>query len=293
MVGRQVAQSATSGYADGPGPQRFVARAVRRVRGGWPDTMERSATWAAGGDHPPSGGVRPRGGAHRRADPRGWWPVRAEYAIAAAALAAALAVVAGWTIARTPPPGGVADRAAGRLALPPGGLAGDQSSDPASPSPGPSTSPEPSASPSSRSASPSAARSASSVTPAPATPSAAPSPSGAPSRAWTTLTVTATKALFRGDSARTNRTKLIMQSDGNLAIIDENGVTRWISGTADRGSQATFQADGNFVVYDTNSDPLWSSRTPGHNGAVLVLQANGDVCIIDHGEPVWCAGTAH
>jgi hypothetical protein len=107
------------------------------------------------------------------------------------------------------------------------------------------------------------------------------------------LTVNATKPLFRGDSVQTNRTRLVMQTDGNLAIVDENGTRRWTSGTGPTGRQATFQADGNFVVYDANSRPLWSSGTDGHSGAVLVLQTNGDVCVVDHGTALWCARTAH
>ena len=78
---------------------------------------------------------------------------------------------------------------------------------------------------------------------------------------------------------QTNRTKLVMQPDGDLVIVDEKGGIRWRSGTAGRGSQATFQDDGNFVVVDQTGFTLWSTRTDGHNGAVLQLEVNGDVCI--------------
>jgi hypothetical protein len=107
------------------------------------------------------------------------------------------------------------------------------------------------------------------------------------------LTGTATRSLSLGDSWQTNRTKLLMQTDGNLVIIDENGTTRWASGTAGPGSRTTFQGDGNFVVYDTANRALWSSRTDGHDGAVLVLQTNGDVCVVYQSAPIWCAHTAH
>ena len=119
-----------------------------------------------------------------------------------------------------------------------------------------------------------------------ATPSAAPS-------VWTTLTVEATRVLNRGESVQTNRTRLLMQTDGDLVIIDEFGVTRWRSASAGRGDHAVFQNDGNLVVYD-RAVSLWTSRTAGNNGAVLELRANGDVCIVKSGgDVVWSSGTAH
>jgi hypothetical protein len=68
------------------------------------------------------------------------------------------------------------------------------------------------------------------------------------------LTVEATQALLRGESVQTNRTRLPMQTDGELAI-DENGVTRWRSATAGQGDRAVFQNDGNVVVYDARMVP--------------------------------------
>jgi hypothetical protein len=245
----------------------------------------------------PSGSVRSPAGAHRRVEEdeetaRRRPPGRGRYLLAvAAALGIGLLAAVALTIPRTRGP--VMHDPAAPLARVPGGEATDRFGPAVSATPG-ATTPSRSALPGSRSpaASPSATR------PTPTRPAAPTSrPTGSPSRtagpAWTALTVTATKALFRGDSVQTNRTRLVMRADGNLVIIDENGATRWTSGTAGRGSQATFQADGNFVVYDAYAQPLWSSRTDRHNGAVLVLQANGDVCVVDHGTPVWCAGTGH
>ncbi len=125
--------------------------------------------------------------------------------------------------------------------------------------------------------------------PAVATPSpTAPGPSGP-----ATLTVSATRALFRGDSVRTARTVLSMGTDGDLVITDLAGKRLWHANTAGSGYQATFQDDGNFVVYTQPQQPLWSSGTAGHPGAVLVLQANGDVCVVAGVKPLWCAGTTH
>ena len=123
--------------------------------------------------------------------------------------------------------------------------------------------------------------------------SAAPSASPSASPVLTSLTVNATRALELGESVQTDRTKLVMRTDGNLAIVDENGTTRWTSNTAGTGHKTVFQDDGNFVVYDANMNTAWSSRTDGHGGAVLALQTNGDVCIVYQGTSIWCAGTAH
>jgi hypothetical protein len=241
------------------------------------------------------GSVRSRGGAHRRAGEdeetasRGHRPFgRRAYLLAvAAAVVVALLAAAKLTIASTVGPVTVADPygPTATLAPAPGGGATDGFGESPSATPGASNtalpgSGSPAATPTPTRASASASRPTG-------------SPPGAASPVWTTLTVTATKALLRGNSVQTNRTTLSMKLDGNLAIIDENGVTRWTSGTAGPGNQATFQSDGNFVVYDASARPLWSSRTDHHNGAVLVLQANGDVCVVDHGVSVWCAGTAH
>ena len=79
--------------------------------------------------------------------------------------------------------------------------------------------------------------------------------------------------LDRGQSVHTNRTRLVMEYGGDLAIYDETNRLRWSSGTAGRGYRAVFQSDGNLVVYDQNWTGLWTSGTAGHNGAVLVLDA--------------------
>jgi hypothetical protein len=63
--------------------------------------------------------------------------------------------------------------------------------------------------------------------------------------------------------------------------------------TAGHGDRVIFQDDGHLVVYDISMQPWWQSGTAGHGGAVLVLQADGDVCIVDHGTVIWHAGTAH
>jgi len=131
-----------------------------------------------------------------------------------------------------------------------------------------------------------------SASPATAAPSVGPSAPPAPP-ALTSLTVTGTRALGPGESVRTDRTKLLMQPDGNLVILDQNGKTLWKSNTTGTGNKTVFQGDGNLVVYDSRMSTAWSTRTDGHDGATLVLQKNGDVCVVYHGKSLWCAGTAH
>ena len=110
---------------------------------------------------------------------------------------------------------------------------------------------------------------------------------------WTTLTIQGTWVLKRGESVQTNRTRLAMLADGDLVIIDEYKTVRWRSGTAGHGDFVVFQSDGHLVVYDNSMVSWWQSGTPGHDGAVLVLQADGDVCIVFNGAVIWRSGTAH
>jgi SOS-response transcriptional repressor LexA len=99
--------------------------------------------------------------------------------------------------------------------------------------------------------------------------------------------------LRKGESVHTNRTWLAMLADGDLLIIDENKTVRWRSGTAGHGDFVVFQSDGDLVVYDDSMVSWWQSGTPGHDGAVLVLQADGDVCIVYNGTVIWHSDTAH
>ncbi|MDO0925309.1 protein kinase [Streptomyces sp. TG1A-8] len=108
-----------------------------------------------------------------------------------------------------------------------------------------------------------------------------------------TLTVGARRSLAAGEFLQTRRAKLIMQSDGNLVVYDEDGKARWASRTSGTGLQAVFQEDGNLVVYDGDAKPVWASRTSGHPGAVLSLLNDGNVVIRQGGEVVWQTGTAH
>ncbi|WP_329213159.1 hypothetical protein OG352_00630 [Streptomyces sp. NBC_01485] len=123
------------------------------------------------------------------------------------------------------------------------------------------------------------------TTPEPSTPTTV--------KQWTNLTVHGTSVLTPGQSWRSDRTTLAMTADGDLVIRDENGMVRWSAGTAGRGYKTVFQGDGNFAVYTKDDVTAWSTRTEDHNGAGLVLRADGDVVIVYGDTTVWSAGTAH
>ncbi|MGV9563816.1 hypothetical protein [Streptomyces sp. NPDC003480] len=109
----------------------------------------------------------------------------------------------------------------------------------------------------------------------------------------TTVVIQATRTLSAGESWSATLAHLVMQSDGNLVIYDENGHARWASNTSGAGNRAVFQEDGNLVVYNSSNQTLWSSGTAGHNGAELVLQDDGNVVISQGGAALWSSRTEH
>jgi hypothetical protein len=170
----------------------------------------------------------------------------------------------------------------------PGGV----SADPATPSAGAGTGGtpvSPSASPAEQpSVSPSV-----SDTPQDSGPSRAPTPS----KTTTTVsrpapkTVSGTRVLNRGDSIVNGPTTLKLDSGGNL-VVSYAGAKKWSSGTTGKGVRGVFQADGNFVVYAADNSTVWSSRTDGHDGAVLVIGGDGNVCVTYRSTVLWQTGTA-
>ncbi|MFD3315660.1 protein kinase [Streptomyces sp. NPDC058694] len=96
-----------------------------------------------------------------------------------------------------------------------------------------------------------------------------------------------------GESVRTAKTKLVMQRDGNLVITDKQDRPLWAAMTSGAGNTARFQDDGNLVVHNSAGRPIWASQTFGHPGAVLVLQADGNVVIKAGDAVLWAAKTVH
>lgn len=95
-----------------------------------------------------------------------------------------------------------------------------------------------------------------------------------------------------GTFVQTVRSKLIMQTDGNLVLYDAAGTAHWASQTQGTGNTAVFQADGNLVVYDAQHQALWSSSTQGATGAVLKVLEDGNMVIATDTAVVWQTNTA-
>lgn len=124
-------------------------------------------------------------------------------------------------------------------------------------------------------------------------PAVSPTPHVAAAKTWTTVVVRATSVLTPGRAWHSNRTSMAMTSDGDLVIRDENNHIRWSAGTAGRGYKTVFQGDGNFAIYTKDGATAWSTRTDGHNGATLILRADGDVAVVYGGTTIWHSGTQH
>ena len=82
---------------------------------------------------------------------------------------------------------------------------------------------------------------------------------------------------------------LVMQSDGNLVLLNEHNQPLWNSATvcSGCGNFVDFQSDGNLVVYNGNNVALWSSGTHGVPEAKLIfdndrlLIKSGDITLWD------------
>ena len=122
------------------------------------------------------------------------------------------------------------------------------------------------------------------------------SPSASSTGAGSLADAVVVKAPFTfepGKFVETVRSKLIMQSDGNLVLYDKDGTAHWASQTSGEGNTAVFQADGNLVVYNARTQPVWASNTGGANGATLKVLEDGNMVIATDGGVVWQTNTAH
>jgi hypothetical protein len=109
---------------------------------------------------------------------------------------------------------------------------------------------------------------------------------------WRSQVIHGTYVLQPGQNVHTNRMRLSLQTNGDLVLRDEHDKTVWSTGTHAAGTHVVFQADGNFVLYSSTNATLWSSRTDGHDGAVLVLRASGDMAITQGSTVLWHTKTA-
>jgi hypothetical protein len=88
------------------------------------------------------------------------------------------------------------------------------------------------------------------------------------------------------------RVQLALQPDGNL-VLSSDQVPIWSAGIAgENGAVAVMQEDGNFVVYSTASTPVWATGTDGHPGAGLSVQDDGNLVVRDAaGAILWATNT--
>jgi len=103
---------------------------------------------------------------------------------------------------------------------------------------------------------------------------------------------------LKGDWVQWNKARLIMQSDGNLVVYDENLHARWASNTVGAGARTAFQTDANLVVYNASNQPIRNSRVPSntccHTGWTLNVQSDGNVVIYaPNWVPEWATHTNH
>ncbi|MEU0137658.1 mannose-binding protein [Streptomyces sp. NPDC006296] len=130
------------------------------------------------------------------------------------------------------------------------------------------------------------------VAPAPrpepsSSPSKKPKPKAAPKPDWTTVAVSAPSVLEVNQAWTTNRIRMIMQADGNLVVLNEEGKPIWAAMTFGPNHRAIFQPDGNLVIHNGDDRPIWASKTHDHPGAQLVLRADAKVVVVDGGNVVW------
>lgn len=100
--------------------------------------------------------------------------------------------------------------------------------------------------------------------------------------------------LLAGQEVVTTKTRLVMQSDGNLVLYSSNGTALWATGTSGQGgAKAIFQSDGNLVVYTDAGSALWSSGTQNQGAYKLALQSDMNMVIYNNSNvALWSTGTA-
>ncbi|MEU1484127.1 mannose-binding protein [Streptomyces sp. NPDC005752] len=116
---------------------------------------------------------------------------------------------------------------------------------------------------------------------------AKPKPKASPKPDWSTVAISAPSVIQVNQAWTTNRIKMVMQTDGNLVVLNEHGKPIWAAMTFGQNHRAIFQPDGNLVIHNGDDRPIWASKTHDHPGAQLVLRADGRVVVLDNGNVVW------
>lgn len=80
---------------------------------------------------------------------------------------------------------------------------------------------------------------------------------------WPTFSRKAPLTLNAGEFLQLSQKKLIMQTDGNLVLYNEQGRAVFVTNTIRNGggNRVSFQVDCNVVVYDGDIKPIWASNT--------------------------------
>ncbi|MFE2940831.1 hypothetical protein ACFXKG_17485 [Streptomyces sp. NPDC059255] len=113
----------------------------------------------------------------------------------------------------------------------------------------------------------------------PGEPQETPAPQAPQEKGAALKVVRAMFELATGESVAAGARTPVMQEDGNLVVYDQDRKPRWAAMTGGEGNYARFRPDGNPVVHNSGGRPLWASRSDGHEGAVLVFQADGNLVI--------------
>jgi hypothetical protein len=83
--------------------------------------------------------------------------------------------------------------------------------------------------------------------------------------------------------------RLVQQSDSNLILYDlKEGKPLWTPGLLSI-HRTLMQSDGNLVSYGQDGKALWASGTDGNQGAILVLQDDGNLLIYRDQRVLWVA----
>lgn len=74
------------------------------------------------------------------------------------------------------------------------------------------------------------------------------------------------KVLWRSDTADRGGTRLVMETDGDLVLLDQIGKHLWIANKNQTGEWTRLkylvcQNDGNLVMYNSKNNPIWMTYT--------------------------------
>lgn len=95
-------------------------------------------------------------------------------------------------------------------------------------------------------------------------------------------------------SSSDGRFKLILQADGNLVLyVNATGRAVWASNTVGTGGTRLYmQDDGNLVILNQFSQPIWATNTAGYPDSRLIVQNDRNVVIYTPtNQAIWSTNT--